>query len=167
MVAIVGIADEKSAHEFLFLLCRGLLLTAGAVNCNVDQLPTLVTLSWLIGVCGVASTPVVAFLVEDLSGPTGLACCILIAGNSGCSMDAAQKFSFLMFLGKCVVGVLIAATRLGGFEGVYHLGVEPIVLDAAVQGGLLELLVHAAAEPGNIIPDPVKFLTEVDNIAVD
>ena len=72
-----------------------------------------------------------------------------------------------MLLGKRMVGVLIVAARLGSFEGVYHLGVEPIVLDTVVKGGFLELFVHAAAEPGSIIPDLVEFLAKVDNIAVD
>ena len=65
-----------------------------------------------------------------------------------------------------MIGILIAATRLSGFEGVYRLGVEPVVLDAAVQGRLLELFVHAAAEPGCVIPDLIELLTEVDNVAL-
>ena len=63
-----------------------------------------------------------------------------------------------------MVGILVAATRLSGFEGVYCLGVEPVVLDAAVQSRLLELFVHAASEPGCVIPDLVELLTEVDNV---
>ena len=65
-----------------------------------------------------------------------------------------------------MIGILIAATGLSSLEGVYCLGVEPVVFDAAVQGRLLELFVHAATEPGCVIPDLIELLTKVGNVAL-
>ena len=89
LVMIVGIADEEGAPKFLLLLCWGLLLVCGTVDCNVAWLPTLVTLCWFIGVRRATSTPVITFLVEDLCGSVGLVHCVLISSSSGCSSDVA------------------------------------------------------------------------------
>lgn len=80
---------------------------------------------------------------------------VLVAGESGCGSDAAGEFGFLMFLGKCMVGIFIVTARLCSFEGVYCLSVEPVVFDTTVQGGLLELFVHATAQSRSIIPDSI------------
>ena len=63
---VASVAYEKGAPESLSLLSRSSLLTAGAIDCNVPGLPTLIALGWFIRVCGVVPTPIVALLVENL-----------------------------------------------------------------------------------------------------